>query len=170
LDSRDELYSLQGTLNSLALLKIAYDAGVPMNIFNSYEVSIDFGVDPSWENLHTSLEYLFDIVEYISPHDEDKDSVENKKYWMNLAKRDFYDETGIFVILDDRLQHFNSFSIGDYFQGGWYSGYGEVVPIEKGILVTCNEEEGTMDNTDILAAVVRVLEDSERCVTNEMAV
>lgn len=167
--SREELYALQATLNGLALLKIAYDAGVPKEKFHTYEVSIDFGIDPTWENFMTSIMHLFDVVEWFYPYDTDND--EEKKYWVKQAGyTDYFESYGVIILMDDRIRPFESVGIGGYTTNEWYTGFGEIFHLDRCILLIFDEDEGPLDCTAALGTFTSILLDSERSDRNEVAV
>ncbi len=162
MQNRDEFHDLLGSLNHLALIKMAYDAGVPLNELSHYSVSYEFGEDHSWDNFIISVQYLFEIEDWYWPYDDTNQ--EEKKYWMSLVDDDddISECKGVYVFMDDRIKPFESIPIGGYQPNGWYSGFGQLHSIDRGIVMIFDEEEGPIDYTETLAALIGVLKDSER--------
>jgi hypothetical protein len=170
--TRDEVYSMQSTLNNLLLLKYAYDAGLDMKEFHEYETMVDFCYDPGWELFITSIGQLFEIIEIYSPYcnlDE-----EERNYWLSLAGyKDYFESQGVIVMLDDRITPFKSRMVsGNYSMSSWYSGQGEISWIEGGIVFMFDEEEGPLDYSDSLSIIIQTLQQSiaeQESVNYEMA-
>ncbi|MFP7442576.1 MULTISPECIES: hypothetical protein [Bacillus] len=157
METRDDFYMLQTTLNNLGLLKIAYDSGVDMKNFTHYKVTHDFSFDPIWENFSIAIHELVEEYEFYPPDNEDVE--QDKKYWTDLAgaSSTYLDCVAVLVILDDRIDTFETWSIGGYSMGAWYSGFGEIYPIERGMVLIIDENDGPIDYTDALSLIVELL-------------
>ncbi|EAR66155.1 hypothetical protein B14911_10487 [Bacillus sp. NRRL B-14911] len=157
METREDLYMLQATLNNLALLKIAYDSGLDMQNFTHYVVSYDFSFDPIWGNFSIAIQELAEEYEYYPPDSEEVE--QEKKYWIDLAgaSNTYLDSVSVLVILDDRIEPFELWSIGGYSMGTWYSGFGEIYPIDRGMVLIIDEEEGPIDYTNALSLIVERL-------------
>lgn len=150
----DEVFSLMGSLNNLALIKIAHDQGIPVDIFDDYVVDWNYGqYDHTWDNFITALEYLFDNVEYLPPYD---DNLEEKKYWVEqvAGAEGVYDDTMVVVCLDDDIRPFQPFNIG--LNSYLIASYAEIYPIERGFILLYHDDDG--GEIDVVEAFIAILE------------
>ncbi|MEK3993092.1 hypothetical protein [Robertmurraya sp. FSL R5-0851] len=151
MQTRDDLYQHQYSLNTLMLLKVAYDAGINMNVFSDYAISSSFEDYNDLSIFLRAIEEVVEICELYSSYD--KDDEEEIKYWCNQASYDnhLYSTTNIIVLLDDQINRFENRGFGGgYNINQWYVGYGEIVHFDKGILIVYDEEDGAVDWADPL--------------------
>lgn len=149
--TRDDWYCLQGTLSNLMLLKVAYDAGINMDIFNHYRVDFNMVNDYEYENFLEAIDYLFEIVHHIPAYEEEY--IPEKKYWAELVGNveGFDDSVSILIILDDKLSNFEKVSIGGHhILAHWYMGYGEIQSFENGMAIIYSEEDGPLEWNEVL--------------------
>lgn len=154
METRDDLYQLQYSLNTLMLLKVAYDAGINMDVFSDY--AIENSLD-NYNDLSIFLRAIEELVEIVEIYScDDKDSEEDIKYWCNEAGYDnrLYSTTNVIVLLDDQIKPFEPRGFGGgYNVNQWYTAYGEIVHFDKGILIVYDEEDGAVDWADPLCVI-----------------
>ncbi|MDE3841013.1 hypothetical protein C0966_17250 (plasmid) [Bacillus methanolicus] len=162
METHEDYYSLKGTVQNLMLLKLAYDNGVDVKQFPDYVTNFDFGAEYDWDIFLRTVESLFTIVECWGPY-SGEDDVEDKAYWCHAADFKLIDESqldswGILVLLDDRIEHSKvpAGSLG----GGidFYSGFAEIMPLEKGVVVIWDEDDGPVNLVEILYVLIEILQ------------
>lgn len=155
--NRDDFYSFQITLNNLLLLKLAHDNGFDMNAFSSY-VCRTVGDETEWGIFIECIDQLVEQWEYYSPHDYDNSNQTEKDYWLDLAgwESSYSSEgEGVLVMLDDRISPFTRFGFGGtYNANDWYQAYGEVYPIDKGMVLVFSEDDGAVDWVEPLMQII----------------
>lgn len=150
----EEVYSLTSSLNNLALIKIAHDQGIPVEIFYDYFVDWYYRNDNTWDNFIAALQYLFDIVEYFPPYNDI--CLEEKEYWIEqvAGAEEVYDDTMVVVCLDDDIRPFQPFNIG--LNSYLIESYAEIYPIDRGFILFYHQED--VGEIDVVEAFVEILE------------
>ncbi|MDQ0273504.1 hypothetical protein [Cytobacillus purgationiresistens] len=163
METREDIYNVQYTLNELYLLKIAYEIKINMQIFDDVfsNINSNFGFSSESAIFNTVVEQLFCIVECLDEyphHDLEKEVNGNKEYWLNLANNHCevdHSGTGLIVILDDRIAPFETRSFGGYYNpNNWYMAYGEIFSIDKGLIIAYSEQDGPLNYIEILNILV----------------
>jgi hypothetical protein len=152
MESHDEYYEFRNAVRNLMQLKMAFDYGIKLEGFATY-LNDFYGDECDWDILIHTINEVFTIADYWTPHSGD-DDIEDKEYWCNVAgynlrDEDHTEETGVLVILDDRIDYtkLRSGSCG----GGsdFYNGFAEIMPIPNGIVMTWDEGDGAIDLVDV---------------------
>lgn len=154
METRDELYQLQYSLNTLMLLKVAYDAGINMDVFSDYAIENSLDNYNDLSIFLRAIDELVDIFEIYSC--DDKDGQEDIRYWCNHAGYDnrLYSTSNVIVLLDDQIKPFEPRGFGGgYNVNQWYTAYGEIVHFDRGILIVYDEEDGAVDWADPLCII-----------------
>lgn len=174
METRDDLYQLQYSLNTLMLLKVAFDAGINMDVFTDYAIGNSFEDYNDFSIFLQAVDEIMEICEVFSSYDQDDQ--EDIKYWCNQAGYDnrLYSTTNVIVILDDRIKPFEHRGFGGgYNVNQWYVGYGEIVHFDRGFLIVYDEEDGAVDWADPLCIIcedILVKNQLEESESYEMAV
>lgn len=174
METRDDLYQLQYSLNTLMILKVAYDAGINMDVFSDYTIENDFADTNDFSIFLQAIEEKIEICEVYSKYDKNDD--EDINYWCNQAGYDsrMYSTTNIIVLLDDKIKPFKDQGFGGgYNLNQWYVGYGEIIHFDRGILIVYDEEDGAVEWADplyIIALEILAEKKSEESESYEMAV
>lgn len=160
----DEIYAWHETLNGLALLKIAYDEGIPTDLFIDYKVYPDWGTNNMWDNFMDAVSYLFEIVEFYSPFDDE--CLDDKRYWIKdvgYQTVESFETLGVIVMMDDSLRSFSQRSWPDYYYGDFYpEKCANLRATDKGLVFIYDGDVGFVNWTILLKKVVSILKKVRR--------
>ncbi|MEN0651322.1 MULTISPECIES: hypothetical protein [Bacillati] len=169
----DEFYCIQSSLQNFKLLKLAYDYGLDVSTYKDFHATSYEGNWGNYDTFITLVYDLFEIVDVWGPYNDDREENLEKSYWLRQAWKDAsidsVESDGVIVILDDRLKKEHIRDGGVW--GGlndFYYGYAEIYPLEQGVVIQYNEDDGEVNWVDVLYYLILTLTRSEQ--TNEVAI
>jgi len=174
MNSHDEYYSVRASLRNLMLLKMAFDRGIDISKYPSYQIDLDFGHDEGWDIFYRTVNEIATVTEWFFPHNGDEENGE-KRYWIKQYCQDSYmsnnehlDSVGVLVIMDELIDQ-RKVSPGSTGGSDFYPGFAEVTSFQNGIIVWWDEDDGGVDWVDVLYLILENIPAKEE-PAHEMAI
>lgn len=174
MNTHDEYYAVRASLRNLMLLKMAFDRGLNIDKYPSYQVDLDFGHDEGWDIFHRTVNEIATVTEWFFPHNGDEEK-ENKYYWIKqycqnsyMSDKEHVDSVGVLILMDDRIDQ-RTVQTGSIGGSDFYPGFAEVTSFENGIIAWWDEDDGGVDWVDLLYLILMSIPAEEE-MKNEMAI